>query len=144
MIDAFLYNVTHKTITGALALYLINRLLVLQLFYVSQIMILSEADWYKLYKPVLKFIKRKLELAINFPTHTLFHDNIIGVADIWKEYCTYLSMAFTARINTQKYRTASLHKYSTLIRIRTFQLSVRISLPIWNSVNRHETPNSLT
>src|SRR5581483_11026279 len=106
MINAFLINVSHKVMTGALALYLINRLLVPQLLYVSQIMILSEADWNKLYKPVLKFLKRKLELAINFPTQTLFHDNIIGVADIWKEYCTYLSSSFTTCINTQKYCTA--------------------------------------
>src|SRR5581483_6106664 len=94
MINAFLCNVSHKVMTGALALYLINRLLVPQLLYVSQIMILSEADWDKLYKLVLKFVKRKLKFALNFPTQILFHDNIIGLADIWKEYCTYLSTAF--------------------------------------------------
>src|SRR5581483_4171452 len=83
MIVAFLSDVSHKAMTGTLALYLINRLLVPKLMYVSQIMILSEADWIKLYKPVLKFIKRKLDLAINFSTPTLYHDNIIGVDNIW-------------------------------------------------------------
>src|SRR6185437_4825646 len=117
MIDAFLYNVTHKTMTGALALYLINRLLVPKLMYVSQIMILSEADWIKLYKPVLKFIKRKLDLAINFSTPTLYHNNIIGVDNIWNEYCTNLSTAFVARINSQRFHTDALIKDSTLLRI---------------------------
>jgi len=65
------------------------------------------------------------------------------VDDIWNEYCTNLSTAFIARINTQRYKTDALIKDSTLIRIRTFQLSARILSPIWNSINRHETPQLL-
>ena len=134
-INSFLFTISTKVMTEALAIYLINRLLVPKLLYISQIMIISEVDWIKLYISVLKFIKRKFSLALNFSTQTLYHDNIFGVANIWQEYCTYISIIFTACINTSDCLITPLHKDSTLMQIRTFQLSAYIMKPIWNSLD---------
>ena len=44
-------------------------------------MVLQETDWHKLTTPILKFSKRKLNLARSFLTQTLFHENIVGLED---------------------------------------------------------------
>ena len=132
-----------KKITGALTIYSINRLLIPKLLYISQIMVLSEADWTNLFTPALKLVKRKLNLPKNFLMTTLYYNNIVGVDNIWKKYCTNISTALLARINTPTGIGIITQKEFTLIRIRTFQLSAKIAIPIWNSVDWNMTSQLL-
>src|SRR6266496_6056831 len=93
--------------------YIINRVLIPKLMYVSQLMTLNENDWDIIFRPVLQMIKYQLKVAKSFPSAAIFHEGLTGIENPWHTYCANQVAIFTQLING-----TDIALKATIIRLR--------------------------
>src|SRR6266498_5012888 len=59
--------------------YIVNRVLIPKLMYISQLMTLNEQDWDVIFRPVLQMIKQQLKVTKSFPSAAIFHEELTGI-----------------------------------------------------------------
>jgi len=79
VVNDFLNIVKKKKFGVGHLAYIINRVLIPRLMYVSQLMTLYENDWDIIFQPVLKMIKYQLSVARSFPSAAIFHEGLTGI-----------------------------------------------------------------
>src|SRR6266498_2227785 len=90
MVDDFL-RICNKKVFGVGHLaYIVNRVLLPKLMYVSQLMTLTENDWDIIFRPVLQMIKYQLKVAKSFLTAAIFYEGLAGIESPWQQLCANL------------------------------------------------------
>jgi len=84
--------------------YIINRVLIPKLMYVSQLMTLNENDWNVIFRPVLQMIKYQLKVAKSFPSAAIFHEGLTGIE---KPFCANQVANFTQLVNGENIASIS-------------------------------------
>src|SRR6266542_276268 len=79
-------------------------------------MTLTEKEWETIYSPVLKTVKRMMNLPRSYPTAALFHDGITGLENPWNIICANQVADFVKRMNEK-----SVAARTTLLRLRQAQ-----------------------
>ncbi len=126
VVNDFLNIVKKKKFGVGHLAYIINRVLIPKLMYVSQLMTLYENDWDIIFRPVLKMIKYQLSVARSFPSAAIFHEGLTGIDNPWHVFCANQVANFTQLINGDNIASSS-----TILRLRYAQLDQLMTYPIW-------------
>ena len=107
--------------------YIVNRVLIPKLMYVSQLMTLNEYDWDVIFRPVLQWIKHQLKVAKSFPSAAIFHEGLTGIENPWHIFCANQVAIFTQLVNG-----SDIASSTTTLRLRQAQLDQLMTYPIWH------------
>ena len=107
--------------------YIVNKVLIPKLMYISQLMTLNENDWDAIFRPVLQWIKHQLKVAKSFPTTAIFHEGLTGIENPWHTYCANQVAVFTQLVNG-----TDIASISTIICLRQAQIDQLMTYPIWD------------
>src|SRR6266498_2902987 len=107
--------------------YIVNRVLIPKLIYVSQLMTLNKNDWEVIFRPVLQMIKYQLKVAKSFLSAAIFHEGLTGIENPWHTFCANQVANFTQLINGE-----NIVSISMLLRLRQAQINQLMIYPIWH------------